>query len=174
MASLSFMKKDLTPSRPSRSLPFQSTGWGQFVSYDKTLAMSFVCSHVHIPQRKTEGAAGFDLCSAEDCIISARGSKIVSTGIQMQIAPGHFGKIEGRSGLGFKHLIMPFGGIIDSDYRGEIKVLLLNHSDTDYQVQKGNGIAQLIIHKYEIPTLFRVDQLSQTSRGSNGFGSTGI
>ena len=167
----SFMKKDLTPSR---SLPFENVGWGQFVSYDKTLAMSFVSSHDHIPQRKTEGAAGFDLCSAEDCIVPARGSKIVSTGIKMQIAPGHFGKIEGRSGLGFKHQIMPFGGIIDSDYRGEIKVLLLNHSDTDYEIQTGNAIAQLIIHKYEIPTLFRVDRLNTTSRGASGFGSTGI
>tara|TARA_B110000858_G_scaffold180347_1_gene217836 strand:- start:1484 stop:2002 length:519 start_codon:yes stop_codon:yes gene_type:complete len=170
MSSLSFMKED---TAPCRSLPFLNTGWGQFISYDKTLAMSFVSSHDNIPQRKTADAAGFDLCSGEDCIVSARASKIVSTGIQMQIAPGHFGKIEGRSGLGFKYQIMPFGGIIDSDYRGEIKVLLLNHSDTDYQVQRGTGIAQLIIHKYEIPTLFRVDQLSQTSRGLCGFGSTG-
>ena len=150
------MKKDLTPSRslPSRSLPFQTTGWGQFVSYDKTLAMSFVSSHDYIPQRKTEGAAGFDLCSAEDCVVPARGSKIVRTGIQMQIASGHFGKIEGRSGLGFKHLIMPFGGIIDSDYRGEIKVLLLNHSDTDYEIQTGNGIANLLFTSMRFPLCF--------------------
>lgn len=171
MASLSFMKKDTTPLR---SLPFQNVGWGQFVSYDKTLAMSFVSDHDFIPQRKTEGAAGFDLCSAEDCVIPASGSKIVNTGIKMQIAPGHFGKIEGRSGLGFKHLIMPFGGIIDQDYRGDIKVLLLNHSNVDYEVKTGHAIAQLIIHKYEIPTLFRVDTLEKTLRGDNGFGSTGI
>ena len=165
----SFMKKD-TSSLPT--LPFQSKKWGQFVSYDKTLP--FVCSHDYIPRQKTGGAAGFDLCASENVIIPAKSSSIVHTGLKLQIAPGHYGKIEGRSGLGFKHLVMPFGGIIDSDYRGEVKVLLLNHSDVDYEVKIGHAIAQLIIHCHETPTLFRVDTLEDTSRGEGGFGSTGI
>jgi len=169
------MKKD-TGSIPA--LPFQSQKWGQFVSYEKTLP--FVCSDDYIPRHKTGGAAGFDLCASECIVIPAKGSATVNTGLQMQIAPEHYGKIEGRSGLGFRHLVMPFGGIIDSDYRGEIKVLLFNHSDVEYDVKIGHAIAQLIIHRYETPTLFRVDTLEDNndggfgSIGDGGFGSTGI
>lgn len=152
------------PALPA--LPFHSEKWGQFIADAHTLP--FVCSHDYIPQRKTKRAAGWDLSASECVIIPARGSATVNTGLKIQIAPEHYGSIEGRSGLGFQHLVLPFRGIIDSDYRDELQILLLNHSKVDYEVKIGHAIAQLIIHRYETPILFRVDTLS------SGFGPTGI
>ena len=96
----------------------------------------------------------------------------VRTGIKMEIPKGYYGKIEGRSGLA-KQGICPIGGIIDSDYRGEIQMLLLNHSDTAVLVKKGMRVAQLCILPHTQTTLKTVSSLSTTQRGCRGFGSTG-
>lgn len=168
----SFMKK--VEDNVVGRLPFESEGFGQFVSYDNTVGLAAVCDPSQTPRRKTSGAAGLDMCASEAAVVPSRGSCVVGTGVCLQIPRGYFGKIEGRSGLGFRHCVMPFGGVIDSDYRGEIKVLLLNHSDTAYEVGKGDAMAQLVIHKHENPTVFRVKTLDDTARGTNGFGSTGL
>ena len=88
---------------------------------------------------------------------------------------GNYGRIAPRSGLAVKNFIDVGAGVIDSDYRGEVKVLLFNLSqDTDFSVSPGDRIAQMIIEKYTPTTLFEVESLSETVRGEGGFGSTGV
>jgi dUTP pyrophosphatase len=127
-----------------------------------------------IPSRKTAGAAGHDLYSVEEKTIPASGSAVFDTGVSIVLPTQHYGKIEGRSSLGFAHGIVAFGGIIDEDYHGPIKVKLFNHGSSDYSVQKNDRIAQLVIQKYVAPP-FRVVAEFETisARGSAGFGSTG-
>tara|TARA_B110000977_G_scaffold129570_1_gene165220 strand:- start:1600 stop:2112 length:513 start_codon:yes stop_codon:yes gene_type:complete len=168
----SFMKK--VDDGSVMHLPFETEGFGQFVSFDKTVGLAAVCEPSQTPRCKTPGAAGLDVCASEDATVPSRGSCLVGTGVRLQIPEGYYGKIEGRSGLAFRQCVMPFGGVIDSDYRGEIKVLLLNHSDTAYEVGKGDAMAQIILHKHESPTVFRVETLDDTARGADGFGSTGL
>ena len=173
----SFMKTDeghlpgnlLTVKCP---LPIELTGPGQLCRNYDTWAYA-KCKTPHIPRRKTDGAAGHDLYSIVDAIVPAGGSVIVDTGLAIALPEGHYGKIEGRSSLGIKHNVVPFGGIIDEDYRGNIMVKLFNHGATDYKVDVNDRIAQLIIQKYVSPSFKIVSELIPTSRGVKGFGSTG-
>jgi len=126
-----------------------------------------------IPQRKTGGAAGHDLYAVDSATIPEGGSVIVSTGISVQLPKGHYGKIEGRSSLGIKHSVVPFGGIIDEDYRGIIFVKLFNHGRDKYQINAKDRIAQLIVQRYSAPTFQHVSELGKTERDTGGFGSTG-
>lgn len=99
---------------------------------------------------------------------------MVGTGLAFGIPEGNYGRIAPRSGLAAKHSIDVGAGVIDSDYRGEVKVLLFNFSDTDFGVSEGDRIAQMIIEKYTQTTLTEVDELDETVRGDGGFGSTGV
>lgn len=123
-----------------------------------------------LPTRGSEHAAGLDLyASAEaavlpDCVTS------VSTGIAVEIPPGWYGRIAPRSGLAV-YGIHVLGGVIDSDYRGEIKVMLTGN--TEYHIAKGDRVAQLIIEKIATPEAVWVEELDETERDANGFGSTG-
>lgn len=92
----------------------------------------------------------------------------------MAIPVGNYGRIAPRSGLACKHMIDVGAGVIDSDYRGEVRILLFNFSEKDFEVQKGDRIAQLIIEKYSITTIREVTELGNTERGEGGFGSTGV
>lgn len=125
-----------------------------------------------VPSKGSEYAAGFDLYSDVDTVVPRRSRAIISTGIAMCIPEDHFGKIESRSSIASKGVITG-AGVIDSDYRGEVRVLLLNLTDEDYPVVKGDRIAQLIIHKLPKVTFFECDELPGSVRGENGFGSTG-
>ena len=103
----------------------------------------------------------------------AQSAKVeIGTGLKMAIPTGYFGKIEGRSGLALKGLT-PLAGIIDADYRGEIKVIMRNCAEQGYRVQKGNRIAQLCILKCPNVLFKESSQLGTTERGCHGFGSTG-
>ena len=92
----------------------------------------------------------------------------------MAIPLGNYGRIAPRSGLAAKHMIDVGAGVIDADYRGEVKVLLFNLSDTDFQVNAEDRIAQIIIEKYTPTQIVEVEELSETNRGEGGFGSTGV
>jgi len=127
-----------------------------------------------IPVYSHPGDAGADLRSSIDAVIPARGKQLIATGICLKLPSGHVGLIWPRSGLAVKHALDCGAGVIDSEYRGEIKVLLFNHSDQDYAVKKGDRIAQLIVQKFEKVDFIPVDSLENTARGGNGFGSTGI
>ncbi len=131
-----------------------------------------------IPEYQTKGASGFDLCAHIDApeIIPAGGIKAFGTGIGVEIPEGYELQIRGRSGLAYKHYISLLNGIgtIDSDYRGEMRVLLKNYGSEDFVVEPGMRIAQGIIAKYERITWEEVEKLSDSDRSSQGFGHTGL
>lgn len=133
--------------------------------------------HFRIPTAGSEQSAGSDLYAAEsDPIeIAAGESKLIHTGIALEIPNGYFGAIFARSGLATKQGLAPANkvGVIDSDYRGEILVMLHNHSDKTRTVKPGDRIAQLVIIPYIKAEFMLVNSLDDTDRGDGGFGSTG-
>ena len=106
-------------------------------------------------------------------LIPPRDRLLVTTGIHLEIPEGYVGLIWPRSGLAVKKGIDCGAGVIDSHYRGEVKVLLFNHSDKEFQIEQGDRIAQLLIQKVERVQFLPVDRLSETTRSQMGFGSTG-
>ena len=128
-----------------------------------------------LPMKQSSGAAGFDLFANEDAEMWKQDrSDPIGTGISIAIPPGYYGRIAPRSGLAVKHGIDVLAGVIDSDYRGEIKVILLNTDREErFYVKKGDRIAQLIIEWCGNHTVMDVSELDETDRGQSGFGSTG-
>lgn len=126
------------------------------------------------PEKTHRWDAGWDLKALKDTMIPAGGIGKVHTGVRIEIPPHYCGMIVPRSSMGTKHRITLANdiGIIDSDYRGELMVFLVNNSDTDYTVEKGQRFAQLVITAINNSDLWIVDRLSNTSRGDGGFGST--
>ena len=127
-----------------------------------------------VPKRGTKDSAGYDLSSAEHCIIPAKGKGIVKTGLAMPLPEGVYARIAPRSGLAAKRFIDVGAGVVDRDYRGEVGIVLFNHSDSDFVVHQGDRIAQLILEKIATPEIQEVQNLDDTSRGESGFGSTGV
>lgn len=129
-----------------------------------------------VPKMAKAGDAGLDLASVERIDIPARGRALVDIGISLEIPLGYYGRVAPRSGLAVKHGICVGAGVIDSSYRGVIKVLLFNHSDTAFTVVPGDRIAQIIFEQIA-PAVDLVEiqpyELSATDRGYGGFGSTG-
>ena len=124
------------------------------------------------PTRGSAGAAGYDLYANEDVVITDSEFTPVSIGVTVAIPPGYYGRIAPRSGLATKYGVIIGGGVIDEDYRGELKVLMSCLFGM-YDVSRGERIAQLILEKITTPELEIVDSLDDTDRGSDGFGSTG-
>ncbi|XP_064548591.1 uncharacterized protein dUTPase [Drosophila montana] len=133
-----------------------------------------IIEHALEPQRGSEKAAGFDLRSAYDLLVPARGKAIVKTDLQVQVPEGSYGRVAPRSGLAVKNFIDVGAGVVDEDYRGNLGVVLFNHSETDFEVKRGDRIAQFICERISIPELEQVDKLDDTERGEAGFGSTGV
>jgi dUTP diphosphatase len=130
-----------------------------------------------LPSRQTTGSAGFDLASAERDFVLAPGERrLVSTGLAVEIPPGIEGQVRPRSGLALRHgITMPNApGTIDSDYRGEVRVILQNLGTEPVTIVRGDRIAQLVFARYETPELVDATELEQSSRGAGGFGSTGV
>ena len=133
-----------------------------------------------LPKYETEGAAGLDLFAATKeetkIIIPPRKAEMIPTGIAISVPSGYEAQIRPRSGLAAKNgiTVLNSPGTIDSDYRGEILVMLINHSNKDFEILRGMRIAQMIISKIEQFNLIPVDELDTTDRGKDGFGSTGI
>lgn len=119
------------------------------------------------------GAAGADLRASAPVAIAPGGRAAVPTGLRVEIPPGCVGLIWPRSGLALRHGIDTLAGVIDSDYRGEVQVLLVNHGDAPFRIEAGDRIAQLVVQRVEHAAFRRADDLEDTSRGSGGFGSTG-
>ena len=128
-----------------------------------------------LPSKGSEFAAGYDMYALKAAIVPAKGKALIQTGIAMAIPEGNYGRIAPRSGLAAKHMIDVGAGVIDADYRGEVRILLFNLGETDFEVKAEDRIAQLIIEKYTPTTLVEVEgKLEETVRGSGGFGSTGV
>jgi len=126
-----------------------------------------------VPSYSHPDDAGADLKASEPTIIPAQGKALVSTGLCMELPEGHVGLIWPRSGLAVKHSIDCGAGVIDANYRGEIKVLLFNHSNENFTIERGDRIAQLLVQKVESINFLAVDNLGKTDRNEGGFGSTG-
>tara|TARA_Y100001960_G_C14686385_1_gene834013 strand:+ start:248 stop:703 length:456 start_codon:yes stop_codon:yes gene_type:complete len=131
------------------------------------------CKGNYLPQFSHKGDAGADLKSVEKKVIAPRSRDLVATGLSLEIPEGYAGLIWPRSGPAVKLGLDCGAGVIDSHYRGEIKVLLFNHSDNEIFIQSGDRIAQLIIQKIEAVKFIASNQLSETVRNTDGFGSTG-
>ena len=134
--------------------------------------------NAHVPVSGTSNSAGYDLfaCVTEDININPNGIVMIPTGIAIEIPDGYFGMVCSRSGLASKHGIHVLNspGIIDSDYRGELKCIMHNCSNNTFVIQNNTKIAQLVIIKYESIQWIESSNLSCTDRGTQGFGSTGI
>jgi dUTP pyrophosphatase len=130
-----------------------------------------------LPAYQTEHAAGMDLqANLEETIILEPGQrKLIPTGLKIELPSGYEAQIRPRSGLAFKHgiTVLNSPGTIDADYRGEIKVLLINHGDEAFEIKNGERIAQMIIAKHEQVIWQKTNELSDTNRGIGGYGSTG-
>ena len=128
-----------------------------------------------LPAYATEGAAGMDIVSAEDVTIAPGARHAVATGLSVAIPPGFEIQVRPRSGLAFKHgITVPnTPGTIDSDYRGELKVLLINHGPEDFAISRGDRVAQLVLAPVVQAAWSEVEELDATERGAGGFGSTG-
>lgn len=126
-------------------------------------------------EKGTKRSAGFDITCNKDTIIFANGSSVIPTGLKIAFSAHTFGLVTLRSGHGFKRGLTCHTGIIDNDYRGEIKVKVFNNCNYDQVIEKGERFAQLIILPMISECLYRVDDIDEdTDRGSNGFGSTGV
>jgi dUTP pyrophosphatase len=128
-----------------------------------------------IPKYATDGDAGMDLTASEPAVIFPHSRGIVSTGIAVAIPKGYVGLIHPRSGLAAKSgiTVLNTPGTIDSGYRGELKVILLNTSDLKFRIEVGDRIAQLVIQEYVHAEIVEVSKLPASERGEGGFGSTG-
>lgn len=133
-------------------------------------------STIPMPERKSGEAAGFDLAAAEDALLEPGQFKLVGCGFAMALPAGYEAQVRPRSGLAFKHgiTVLNSPGTIDSDYRGEVKVLLINHSRESFTIERGMRIAQLVVAEVAPTKVEVVTELDDSARGGGGFGSTGI
>ncbi len=126
-----------------------------------------------VPVRHNPGDAGYDLCANVSLVIKSQELAVVPTGIALEIPADCYARVAPRSGLALRNEIDVFAGVVDSSYRGEVKVLLKNHGPA-LEIHHGDRIAQLIFERIYTPYLEVVDSLEVSERGAGGFGSTGV
>jgi dUTP pyrophosphatase len=129
-----------------------------------------------LPAYASDGAAGMDVVAAEDVTLPPGGRHAVATGFALAIPPGYEVQVRPRSGLALKHGIsLPnTPGTIDSDYRGELKIIMINLGAEPFAIARGDRVAQLVVAPVQPARFIEVDTLDETSRGAGGFGSTGV
>lgn len=165
-------------------------------SAEPSLQVKKLSETARLPTRGSDFAAGYDMYASKATTVPARGKVLVSTDISIATPPGTCksffpnspaslrcavtdteriidGRIAPRSGLAAKHFIDTGAGVIDEDYRGEVKVLLFNHADADFAIAEGDRIAQLVLERIATPAVVEVKELAESTRGGGGFGSTG-
>jgi len=128
-----------------------------------------------LPKYETKGSAGLDIKSIEELTINPGERKLVKTGLFLEIPEGYEVQVRPRSGLALKKgvTVLNSPGTIDADYRGEVGVILINHSDESYDIIIGDRIAQMVFAKVEQADWLETEEISETERGEGGFGSTG-
>ena len=132
-----------------------------------------------LPAYETTGSAGMDLRAAvaefEPVILAPGERRLIPTGLKIALEPGYEAQVRPRSGLALKHGVTCLNspGTIDSDYRGEVGVILINHGQIAFEINRGERIAQLVIASYAQAVMAEVEALDETARGAGGFGSTG-
>ena len=143
------------------------------ISINATIKIKLLSENATMPHKGTPGSAAYDIYSAQSISIPPKSQLLIHTKIAIELPDNHYGQLKSRSGLAFKHQIHVQAGVIDSDYRGEVKVLLSNESNIPFQVTTGSRIAQLLILTLPECMFEETDQLSDTIRNKAGFGSTG-
>ncbi|MDL2298720.1 dUTP diphosphatase [Synergistaceae bacterium OttesenSCG-928-D05] len=130
---------------------------------------------VTLPAYATPGSSGMDLRASEHAVIPAGGYGAVGTGLYLEMPTGVEAQVRPRSGLALKQgiTVLNSPGTVDSDYRGEVRIILVNHSKTDFKIEPGDRIAQMVFATVTQVELQRVDEIDETERSSGGFGSTG-
>jgi dUTP pyrophosphatase len=128
-----------------------------------------------VPEYKTAEAAGMDLSSDQEQVIKPGSFSLVKTGISIELPVGFEAQVRPRSGLAYKYgvTVLNTPGTIDSDYRGDVGVILINHGSQDFEIKKGDRIAQLVIARVSRVEMVEVEKLDESNRGTGGFGSTG-
>ena len=137
------------------------------------LLVKRLSSNATLPTRASPLSAGYDLYSATDVVVPARGRVLVPTDLSITVPVHTYGRVAPRSGLALKNGLDVGAGVVDSDYTGPVGVVLFNHTDTDYQVKKGDRCAQFIVECIMMLDVKEVDNLETTERGNGGFGSSG-
>ncbi|KAJ9157458.1 Deoxyuridine 5'-triphosphate nucleotidohydrolase [Pleurostoma richardsiae] len=160
-------------SAPSSSSDGTSATVVPVNTMDQPLLIKKLSDKARLPTRGSDFAAGYDIYAAKDTVIPTRGKALIETDISMAVPAGTYGRIAPRSGLAAKHFIDTGAGVIDADYRGQVKVLLFNHGEADYEVKEGDRIAQLVLERICTPAVVEVAELEASVRGAGGFGSTG-
>jgi dUTP pyrophosphatase len=149
-------------------------GWRLIMTY--TVKFKKIHQDARLPERAHEGDAGLDLYSVEEKVIQPGEAALVATGLQMELPKGTEAQVRPRSGLALKHAVTLLNspGTIDEGYRGEIKVILINHGKHPFKVEKQMKIAQMVIAPVLPVTVVESEWLSDSQRGTGGFGSTGL
>lgn len=137
------------------------------------LRVKLLSDAARAPERASEGAAGYDLFAAHPAELPARGRALVKTDVAVAVPPGYYGRIASRSSLAWKRGVEVGAGVVDSDYRGAVGVVLHNHSDEAVALAAGDRVAQLILERVACPPVRACAELDDTARGEGGFGSTG-
>lgn len=157
--------------------PWQSQSWSQCGRAKGTGTMEVLVTlapGTKTPSKAHDSDAGFDLSATSDFVVPPRGGAVVGTGVSLAIPAGLYGQIQSRSGLAFKHDLVAFAGVIDSGYRGELKVKLFNHGDVPYKGRARDRIAQLVVLVLPEVSLSLVRELPDADRGTTGFGASGL
>src|SRR5262245_14279870 len=126
-----------------------------------------------LPEYASAAAAGADLRASEAVELAPGARAAVATALRLEIPPGHVGLVWPRSGLAVRHGVDTLAGVIDSDYRGELKVVLVNHGDQPFRIAPGDRVAQLLVQRVERVLFTAAAEVEDTARGGAGFGSTG-
>lgn len=141
-----------------------------------TIKFKKLSPEAKLPEYKTPGAAGMDVCAVESAYLMPGQRVAVKTGLAVEIPAGWEIQVRPRSGLALKSglTVLNTPGTVDSDFRGEVCVIVINHGSTDVFIAKGDRIAQFVVARAEQAEIEEVPELSDTSRGAGGFGSTGL
>jgi len=143
-----------------------------FIDFNTSFKVKLVNESAIIPQKADNGCAGYDVYSTIETVINPGSRMLVPVGISTEIPRHYYLRIAPRSGMSVKGIDIG-AGVIDSSYRGEIKVLVVNNSETEFVISKGYKIAQMVMERCANPEITLVDNLSETERGYGGFGSSG-
>lgn len=130
--------------------------------------------HATLPFRASVNAAGYDLHACDSVTVPAGQWAVVPTGLAVRVPEGTYGRIAPRSGLAVKHGVDVLAGVVDADYTGEVKIVVMNHGRQDIAFSAGDRVAQLVLERIELPRVVEVTQLPATMRGEGGFGSTNL
>ena len=141
-----------------------------------SIEVLITCEPDLMPVMGNPGDAGYDLRSADYGLIPARGRQTINTGVSIALPAGYVALVHPRSGLAAKHgiTVLNAPGTVDAGYRGQILITMINHSDEDFRISRGDRVAQILFQKFEQVRFVSVTELPGSQRGTAGFGSTGI